>query len=210
MKTYESNSAPAPTAPATAAKPTPQEKKGRTILRGRFKSIGEILTVFVAISFPIFAWALALIVYYVPQFTLRLELWDVIGTLSYILAYALLESLMVFTIVMVILMLLPKRFFGPKTIPLTAAIVGLTTALVIFINATQVDRSLMRGRYVEPLIGFAVYAVSLVVAIFVIRRSDRLARLITGLLDRLLPLGLLYTFIGLVSVIIVAIRNFAG
>lgn len=176
------------------------------IFKRRFKSWGEVLAIFAAVSLPIFAWAIILLAVYASQYILRLNLWDTIGVAAYVLGYALLESLIVFAVVMVVLLLIPARFHGPRTIPLTAAILFLTSALVIFLNATQ-ERPMIRGNFTESLIALAVYLVLVVVAVLVIRRSARIAGLMAGLVDRLVPLAVLYSVAGLAGVVIVIIRN---
>lgn len=179
------------------------------IFKNRFKSRGEILSLFAAASLPIFAWAIVLVVIYASQYILRLNLWDTVGVVAYVLAYALLEALLVFAIVMVILLLLPARWHGRSTVPLTAAYLTLTTVFVVFLNVTQ-EKAMVRGRYTEALIGLAVYLLLLVVATVVIRRSERIGKLINAVLERLVPLALLYSFFALAGAAIVLVRNVMG
>lgn len=176
------------------------------IFKNRFKSRGEILALFAATSLPIFAWAIALLVIYASQYILRLNLWETMGVVAYVLGYALLETLIVFAIVMAILLILPARLHSNKTVPLTATYLVLTTVLVVYLNVTQ-EVAIVRGNYTETLIALAVYVLLMIVATILIRRSDRLASLIRSLLDRLVPLALLYGFVALVGVIIVIFRN---
>jgi hypothetical protein len=168
-----------------------------------------VLALFAAISLPIFAWAIALLVVYISQYILRLNLWETVGVVAYVLAYALLETLIVFAVVMAILLILPARLHSNKTIPLTATYLTLTTLLVVFLNVTQ-ETAIVRGKLTETFIALGVYLVLMVVATLVIRRSARIAGLISGLLDRLVPLALLYGFFAVVGVIIVIVRNVAA
>lgn len=176
------------------------------IFKNRFRSRGDVLALFAAVSLPIFAWAIALLVGYASQFILRLSLWDTVGVAAYVLAYALLETLIVFTITMVILLLVPARWHSNKTIPLTAVYFLLTTILLIYLNFTQ-EVAIVRGNLTKTTIALTIYALLMIAATVVIRRSDRPARLIASVLDRLVPLALLYSFFALVGVIIVAVRN---
>ncbi len=179
------------------------------IFKNRFRSRSEVLALFAATSLPIFAWAIALIVIYAPQYILRLNLWDTVGVVAYVLAYALLETLIVFTIVMVILLILPARWHSSKTVPLTAAYLMLTTVLVVFLNVAQ-EKAIVRGKFTETFIALAVYVLLLILATVVIRRSDRITRLFSGVLERFIPLVFLYSFFALVGVVIVAFRNLAA
>jgi hypothetical protein len=177
--------------------------------KNRFQSRGEIMALFAAVSLPIFAWSIILIVAYASQYILRLSLWETVGVVAYVLAYALLEALIVFAIVMAVLLILPARWHGRLTVPLTAAFVILTTVFVVFLNVRQ-ERALIRGQYTQPLIALAVYIVALIVAYLLIRRSERLAKLLTTILDRLVPLAVLYSFLALVGAAIVLVRNLTG
>ena len=179
------------------------------IFRNRFQNRGEILSLFAAVSLPIFAWAIALVVIYASQYILRLSMWDTVGVVAYVLAYALLEALIVFAITMTILLLLPGRLHGRLTIPLTASVLFLTTVFVVYLNVAQ-EKTMVRGRFTEPLIALGVYVLLLVVTTVVLRRSERIVKLINAILERLVPLTLLYTFFALVGAVIVLMRNLMG
>jgi hypothetical protein len=132
---------------------------------------------------------------------LRLTPVQVIGSISYSLAFALLETLIVFAVVLALLFILPKRIVGTAPVPLAAVAVALTLLLMVWVILTPF------AQQARLLLGFAVYLILLVVGYFALQRSSRLARLVTAVVDRLIPLALLYIFLDILGVIVVIIRN---
>ncbi len=179
------------------------------IFKDRFNSWGEVITLYVACSFPIFVWAIGNTLFMVSQWILRLTLWETFGAIAYVLGGAFIESLIVFLIVMGVVLILPARWFNRRTIPLTAAFLSLTMALVIYLKVVE-GTQLVNGVFTGSLIALAVYVLLLVVAYVVIRRSERLTGIVNSIIERLVPLSLVYTFVGLVGVILVIFRNLSA
>ncbi len=66
------------------------------IFRGRIRSRSELLTLFVACSFPIFVYTIPHTLVYVSQWLLRLSIWETLSVISYVLATAIIESTLFF------------------------------------------------------------------------------------------------------------------
>jgi len=175
----------------------------------RFNSRSEVFAIFVACSFPIFVWAIPLTLAYVSQWLLRLTLVETLSVVAYILAFVLIESLIVFAVVMLLHLILPRRLLGSIRLPLTAVFVFLTTAFVIFLNITQ-EKAINRGNLLGTLGGLAVYVLLVGLAYVLLRRSPRFARIVSGIIDRLVPLTMLYAGLGVLGLIAVIVRFFVA
>lgn len=160
-----------------------------------------LIAILAAVTVPLHLWVLLLLAAAMPQWLLRLTPVQLIGSISYSLAFALLETLIVFAVVLALLFILPRRLIGSAPIPVAAVGVALTLLLMIWIILTPF------AQQTRLLLGFAVYIILLVVGLIALRRSSRLARGVTAVVDRLIPLALLYIFLDILGLIIVILRN---
>ncbi|MBP6786557.1 MAG: hypothetical protein KA170_03130 [Candidatus Promineofilum sp.] len=176
------------------------------IFRDRIKSRGELLTLFVACSFPIFVYTIPHTLVYVSQWVLRLTMWETLSVISYVLAAAVIESILIFLVALLLVMIVPKRFYDGILIPLAAAFSTLTTLLVVYLNLTQ-ERSILRDNFTGTLLGLAVYLLLMGLTYIVLRRNQRITAILTGLIDRLMPLALLYALFAVIGLVVVITRN---
>lgn len=136
---------------------------------------------------------------------IRLSTWDFVGVIAYSLAFALLESILVFFILLVLAFILPARLFRSKFVALSGVVVLLATGWFIYL---QYNRDLITNREVKVLVLWLV-SFLLAVGIFslLVHRSKRLETSIQGLAQRLAILAALYIFVDLIAVAIVVLRN---
>lgn len=160
-----------------------------------------MIAVLTACVIPIHLWTLVLIIAAVPQWLLRLNQAQVIGSVSYSLAMALLETVVVFAFVMALLLILPKRIVEPVAVAQAAVFVVFTLGLMVFVLYTPFGAILQLGA------GFVAYLAAVAVSFFIIKRLPRLARTITAIIDRLVPLAFLYIVLDLLGLIVVIVRN---
>lgn len=186
---------------ATTSQSTPKAIPAR-----RLATRGEIFALYVATSFPIFVWAIANVLVTISQWLLRLTPGEIVGVSAYILGFAFVESLIMFLVLWLVARLLPARWLGRAAAPLALVFTGLTLGLLIYLNMKQ-ESAIGRGNFDGALLAFAAYAALLGLSAFVIRRSERLTRLLNAFVDRLAPLAVLYALIGLLGLIVIVIRN---
>jgi hypothetical protein len=160
----------------------------------------------VACSFPIFVYTIPHTLVYVSQWLLRLTIWETLSVISYLLATAIIESVLFFLLVLVLVMIVPRRFYDGFLIPLAAAFSTLSILFVVFLNLTQ-ERSILRGNFTGTLIGLAVYLLLLGLTYVVLRRNQRITTILSGLIDRLMPLALLYALFAVIGLVVVVTRN---
>ena len=123
-----------------------------------------------------------------------------------LLAAAVIESILIFLVALLLVMIVPKRFYDGILIPLTAAFSTLTTLLVVYLNLTQ-ERSILRDNFTGTLLGLAVYLLLMGLTYIVLRRNQRITAILTGLIDRLMPLALLYALFAVIGLVVVITRN---
>jgi hypothetical protein len=171
----------------------------------RFPSKAEILSVLVACALPVFAWAIVSYLYALPGFLVRLSLWDTIGTASYPLAFALIESLVLLTTLVLLAAILPRRFLKDHFVAFGSAVVLVSSGWMMRANYLRIDLGGMDR--VHLLMYLALYAVSLVISILILVRFERVEQTLVSIIDRMAVLTYFYLALGLVALVIVLIRN---
>ena len=168
----------------------------------RLPARNELLPILTAVAIPIHVWALFRILAGVPQWLLRLTGWQLIGTVSYSLALTLIETILVFLFVLGLIALISRRRLGNLLIPMVAVFGVLTTVLMVVFLLIP-----MRNILLFAALAFLGYLVLLIGAYLILRRSDRLAGQLSSLIDRLVPLAVLYLVFDVIAVVIVVVRN---
>ena len=167
----------------------------------RLPARSELIAILTAVAIPIHVWALFRIVAGVPQWLLRLTPWQLIGVVSYSLMLTLIETLLVFLFVLVVIALVARRRLPANLVPAVTVFAGLTTAFMVALLLI----SLRDG--ISLILTLVGYVVLLVVSLVLVGRSQRLAGMLNWLVDRLVPLALLYIFFDVLATVIVIVRN---
>lgn len=170
----------------------------------RLPARGELIAILTAVAIPIHIWALFRIVAGVPQWLLRLTQWQLVGVVSYSLMLTLIETIMVFLFVLLVIALVSQRRLHPVLVPAVAVFAGLTTALMVALLLIPLRDGFS---LILTLVG---YVLLLVASLVLVGRSKRLAGMLNWLVDRLVPLALLYIFFDVLATVIVLVRNLAA
>lgn len=170
----------------------------------RLPTRSELLAILAAVAVPIHIWALFRIVAGIPQWLLRLNQWQLVGVVSYSLMLTLIETVMVFLFVLVVIALVSRRRLHPVLVPAVAVFAGLTTALMVALLLIPLRDGFS---LILTLVG---YVVLLVASLVLVGRSKRLAGMLNWLVDRLVPLALLYIFFDVLATVIVIVRNLSA
>ncbi|HZQ05481.1 MAG TPA: hypothetical protein VFD70_02805 [Anaerolineae bacterium] len=171
----------------------------------RFPSRTDILSVFAVCVIPIFVWALISYFYAVPGFVLRFSIWDLVGTASYILAFALIESIVILLPFILLAAILPSRFFKDHFTALASSIILISSAWVMVANYQDINFADWNLAQFLPFL--LLYLISIAIPILVILRSKRIEQIIQALIRQVSVLGYVYVALACISVLIVIIRN---
>lgn len=166
------------------------------------QSIRNIFTTSVII---IQAWAFFNLFREVPAIRLRLEFWDVLGTVAYIQAFALLESLFVTGVIVLLGMLLSERLRRSKFSALSTTAIVVAASWSIFIHYDLVP--LKEWPLAKVYGRLAILLIGLMAALIPVWYFDQVSTLINKLTKEGFILAQLYGLIGVLSIIIVIIRN---
>ncbi len=183
-------------------------------IRQRLPARSEVLQVFSVVLFAIFGWSIRGFLYKVPSFTLYFGLGANFAILCYMLAFALLESLVVMGFLLALAVVLPASFmkqgFAYKgfIILLVAA-----AAAIVFESWYSINyvKDIMAGNdyAIPPFITGAVVTIASLAALFwVFALWPRLQKWAHVLMEQFSIFTYIYVPLGLLGLVVVLIRNF--
>jgi hypothetical protein len=169
------------------------------IFKRRFTSQG-LTQIFVYSAFPIHIWALINMFRDVPSWVLYLRNWEVVSMVAYTLSFALFETLIVLLIVVLVGMIVPKRWVVDRYIPLVSLwLVELAIMAIVFHN--HIIQHLPKRNLVIS------YALVLAVSTFIVLRFPKLGGALRWIAERLVVLSFLYIFFDVLGLLVVIVRN---
>jgi len=171
-------------------------------IKRRFPGRREVTLVFSAVAFPVFTWSLHSFIYRFPAFILYYGVWDLISILAYLLAFALLESLLVTALIVGLAALLPgswlKQGFAYKGFLTVLA----AAAAAIYIKETMTNQPAVKFLAIEFGAAFAAWIGLLLAAHFWLPMQ----RIVLDLADRFTIFLYFYIPLGLLSTLVVIVR----
>jgi hypothetical protein len=160
---------------------------------------------FGAIAFPVHVWAIINVLAIFPAWLLRLSIWELAGVISYPLVDALLESCILWTVLVGLSYILPKKWLANK-------FVGLSSALMWLLAAWAMLAQFIFDRIIEWGTGQLLPALLLVVLSFrliywLVQRYGRVEGWIKKITQALVVLAYIYVVADLLGLVVVIIRN---
>jgi hypothetical protein len=169
----------------------------------------DILLVLSTCVFSVFLWSFYNVFNQIPAFLHRFTAFETIGAASYILLFALFESILFFLVLFLffflISFLLPKKLWGEHF-----AVIG--GSLAIMISAVVVIIQLIADQFVglsKLQLGLYIGCLIIIFLIYylLILRYPRFEKAVRQVFSRISILSLIYAALGLVSLLIIIIRN---
>ena len=174
-------------------------------IKSRLPTRSDAFLIFGWCVFLIHVWSIVNILVLLPSWALRLGLFELLGVTSYPLVFALLESILVWLLIILLSLVLPRKVLGKDFV----------TQAAIFIFFLAILSGLMHFS-VELIFNFRLYTLVLLLIIFSIAlilsylagRSMKYSSAIRNLLSRVNVLSGIYIFMDLVGLSIILFRNF--
>ncbi len=169
------------------------------IFKGRFSS-DDLLHLFVFCAFPIHIWTFANMFRDVPSWALYMRYWELISTVAYTLAFALFETLIILLPLIVLGMLIPRRWVSSRFIPWAGVMLVEGTIAAIAFQIAIMNHS--PKKYLVIGIGL-MFGISSILVI----RHPKIGEILRSIAKRLVVLSFLYIFLDVVGLVIVIARN---
>lgn len=181
------------------------------VIRKRFLSRSEASLLFTACAFPLHTWALLIYFHQLPNYLLRMSLFDALAILPYPLVMALLDSLLVFGFLAFTCIALPNRFFKDHCVAHGAIYFFTTFVWVIPVHYQDKILALldweMHVYHYWVIVWVVSYLITISSASWLIRRSPQLETAMITFCDRLTILTTIYLCTDFLSLVIVMLQN---
>lgn len=180
---------------------------------------GGLWSLFLMCALPQHAWTLIMAFRDLDWLTERTNAWDAIGVLSYGLLFALIESALLFLVVVLLGLLVPRGWEPARRTTLLGSLVLVLSFWAImsqwfFVAEVQLPEALLGWLAANPHPLRLIYGVFLAVALaslllpaWAVVRQGRGLRWLGGVMERLGLLAMLYLAFDVAAVAIVVIRN---
>ncbi len=177
------------------------------IFKYKWSAKAEYFKLFLVCSIPIHIWAYINLFNDIPAMQLQMSIWRILSVASYVLAFALFESLLIFGLIFLICLLLPERLFGVKLIHLVAIIVITVSILISFIHLYdywEID-SLSFADWIVSWVLFGLFVT--ITLLFFLTRYKRVQKGFQSVIDRLAVLSLVYISLDILGLFVITVRN---
>ena len=174
----------------------------QTIL-ARLPSFDQVVVAVGTLELFIFSWSLRGFFYRAPSYILYMNIVQILAVLAYYMAFALLETLLVLVVLAAVSAVLPARFFKDNF-----AVGTFPTILVLAVSSYFLQQQLTDAypgiKFIVLWLGGTVALAAALAGLFMF--VPIIKKWVGLLVEQISIFAYLYTFIGVVSLITVAIR----
>ena len=165
----------------------------------------DLVYAYLACLFPIQVWSFYNVLREVPAWLLQMNIWDLIGVISYTQMFVLLESIIIFLSLILLSIILPAGWFRNKFVALSTGVVFLPACW--FFLAHVNDLILLDWGFRQFLPWVTLFFLSQFLVFLLIHYSQKVESVIILFVDRVMVLSFVYLLLDLASVLIIVIRN---
>jgi hypothetical protein len=187
---------------------------GLELIRKRLPVRADIIKVFNIVLFVVFSWSIRGFLFEIPAFLLYLGLPDISQILFYMLAFALLESVLVTGGLVFVSMILPSNWFKSGfAYKGFLIIVAATIGLILFQGYYKIGffQNLMRNDYSDfkPILaGLMIGILVLSILFWLFHIRPHLQKYLSVLIEQFSVFGYIYLPLGVIGFLVVIMRNF--
>ena len=195
-----------------------------SLIQNRLPSRREAALVFTACAFVINFWSIFNILNWMPSFLLHLRWWEILAVVSYIQAFALLESVIIFGVIVLAGVILPYRALRSDWVNKGSIFILVTgTWMVVYRYLPDILPQLIARagalavRFAIPETRVYLWTIGLFLFVWIASYlvglrglygiASRKANRMQEFLERLQVLTYLYLSTGLIGAVIVLLRN---
>ena len=171
------------------------------IFKQRF-SKEEVIRVLAFCVIPTHSWTIMNMLQDFPAWLISLNLWDLIGTVSYTLTSVLFEALVVFLVLMLLGFMIPKKWIGDRYVALSGLIIIETTIFAIIAHH-YIRQAIARQLF--PII--IIFLVCLVLTTVLVKEAPWINLLLSRITVPLTTLSIVFISVDLIGVFIILIRQ---
>jgi hypothetical protein len=175
----------------------------------RFPPRRDLKLAFLVCAFPVAVWSWIIFIYDLPSFLRSLRISQIISIFAYVQVVSLIESFLLFALVTLLAVLLPRRLFLRNFLPQVSLLV-LTLAfwaIGIHLYHEQVAMGRVADNPSLPYYWTAIWIAVFFALSILVRFNSRINSLLFSFVERLAFVSSVYLFFALISLPVVIIRN---
>jgi hypothetical protein len=178
-----------------------------TSFKEHFPHLQEILYVYGGVVFAIFSWSMRGFLYQLSSLVLYHNLGEILAVFAYVMAFALIESLVIMTALLTVGLILPRKWFREGF-----AYKGFIATLVAGVAMIVLQYYLYSLNYEIPpmeviYLGLGIITILLIALIRVIQNRPALQKFLLSVQGRLQVFIYFYIPLGIVGLAVVFLRN---
>jgi hypothetical protein len=175
------------------------------IFRSRSITPNDLVLVFLACVFPIHLWSIWNLLQVIPAWILRATVWELIGVIAYTQLFALIESAILFAILVGMGLLLPYKIFAHKFVAYSSAFMVLNSVWFVVMQYNYSSIRLWGMR--QFLLWIFIFLVTNLIAYLIVSRSHKLEVILKAATQRVAVLSSIYVAFSVLSLFVIVIRN---
>lgn len=177
------------------------------IFSARLFSRKEYFQLFLICLLPVNVWAIITFMRRLPTLVLLMSAVHLVGVSAYILAFALLESVIIFGLIFLTSLFLPKSLLGSRLVPIGAIVIliaAISASLVHLYDPWDIEVLKFRSwAGLWALLGMAAAGL----LVYGVQRNSKIEDIIKSGVERLSLLSLVYLCADILGVIVILFRN---
>lgn len=188
------------------------------LILGRYTR-GGLWTLFLMCALPLHAWTMILAFRDLSWLTERTNAWDAVGVLCYGLVFALVESVIVFVVMVLLGFLVPGKWEAERRVGLLSALVLILSMWAMLEQLFFLAEVRLPGWLIDVLVrtGHPLRVLYVVIPLVVgatfvypawrLMRSRRAVEAMSGVMEKLSLLAMFYLVFDVGAIVVVVIRN---
>jgi hypothetical protein len=188
------------------------------LILGRYTRRG-LWTLFLMCALPLHAWTMILAFRDLSWLTERTNAWDAVGVLCYGLVFALVESVIVFVVMVLLGFLVPGKWEAERRVGLLSALVLILSMWAMLEQLFFLAEVRLPGWLIDVLVrtGHPLRVLYVVIPLVVgatfvypawrLMRSRRAVEVMSGAMEKLSLLAMFYLVFDVGAIVVVVIRN---
>jgi hypothetical protein len=150
-------------------------------------------------------WAIISILDFLPAWLLRLSTWELAGVIGYSLVEALLESGILWAVLVALGLALPRKWLADKFVPLSSALAWLLAAWAVLVQF--IFNRILQWGPVQLVPGLVLVVFSFGLVYWLVHRFGRVESQIRKIAQGLVILTYFYLVFDLLGLVVVILRN---
>jgi len=168
----------------------------------------EIFPVYSVILFMTFTWTLYVMFWTLPSWLGDMNIWGMLDLAAYILSFTFIESILLLLGMLLLVLILPARFFGERFVAQGSLLVVLLGFGAYFAQPQLADLRALRNLYLVaiPLIFLCGLILLTILLSFVFERFEKISKILTTFAERMTIFSYIYLPLGILSLVISVLK----